>query len=88
MATPVPTPPTYRFKSNAKAVLGAIGETLVVIEVTNEYFKLVGQGFHPDNSQPTFVGELLSGAYDGHRFWLEPGWYERLTEWASPSDTP
>lgn len=82
MATLDSGEPTYRFKSNAKAVLGAIGETLVVIEVTNEYFKLVGQGFHPDNSQPTYVGELLSGINDGQRFWLEPGWYERISEWA------
>lgn len=75
-------PPIFRFKPMVECVLTEKGGTLDVLPAQCQRFTIIGMGRHPDNSQPTFLGEIWSGVNDGQRFWLEPGWYERINEWA------
>ena len=52
------------------------------MEANGQKFTLVGPALHPDGGQPTYLAEIWSGVNDGLKFWLEPGWYERISEWA------
>jgi hypothetical protein len=76
-------PPIFKFKPTVECVLTEKGGTLDVLPAQCQKFTIVGMGRHPDNAQPTFLGEIWSGVNDGQRFWLEPGWYERINEWAT-----
>lgn len=75
-------PPIYKFKPHIECVLTERGGELTVLEAQQQKFTLVGTAPHPDMGQPTYLGEIWSGVNDGLKFWLEPGWYERITEWA------
>ena len=74
--------PIYRFKPIVEAVLTESHGTLTMMPADGQKFTLAGVGPHPDQGQPTYIGEIWSGVNDGQRFWLEPGWYERISEWA------
>ena len=74
--------PLYQFKPHVEGVLVETKEGLTVMPVSRHKFTLVSTAPHPDAGQPTYLGEIWSGPTDGQRFWLEPGWYERISEWA------
>lgn len=74
-------PPIYRFKPEVECVLTERQGVLTVLEADRQRFTLVGVSPHPDGGQPTYLGEIWSGVNDGLKFWLEPGWYERINEW-------
>lgn len=74
--------PLYRFKDNVGYVLAQLPNGLGIIEVGRSHFIISGLGRHPDNKQETYVGEIASGMWDGTFWYLEPGWYENINEWA------
>ncbi len=74
--------PLYQFKPHVDAVLTEDQGTLTMMPINKHKFTLVSTAPHPDAGQPTYLGEIWSGPTDGLRFWLEPGWYERLSELA------
>jgi hypothetical protein len=74
-------PAIYRFKPEVECVLTERQGVLTVLEADRQRFTLVGTAPHPDGGQPTYLGEIWSGVNDGLKFWLEPGWYERINEW-------
>lgn len=74
--------PLYQFKPHVDAVLTEDQGTLTMMPINRHKFTLVSTAPHPDAGQPTYLGEIWSGPTDGQRFWLEPGWYERISEWA------
>ena len=74
--------PLYRFKDNVGYVLAKVNDTLSIIEVGKCYFVLTGVTTHPDSNQPTYMGQIASGPWDGTYWYLEPGWYEKIDEWA------
>jgi hypothetical protein len=74
-------PPIYQFKPIVECFLTEKQGMPCVMEANGQKFTLVGPALHPDGGQPTYLAEIWSGVNDGLRFWLEPGWYERLPEW-------
>ena len=74
--------PVFRFKPSVEVILTQKDGILCVIPAEKQRFQLTGKGYHPDGNQPTHMGTIYSGSNDGLEFWLEPGWMERITEWA------
>ena len=74
--------PLYRFKPSVEVILTTQDGVLCVISANSQRFHITGKGYHPDGNQPTHLGTIYSGPNDGKEFWLEPGWFERIREWA------
>lgn len=74
--------PLYKFKDNVGYVVSKGEDGLKIIEVGRSHFVLCGTGIHPDSLQPTYLGEIASGRWDGAYWFLEPGWFEKLDQWA------
>lgn len=74
--------PLYRFKPCVEVILTQKEGIVCVIPAGRQRFHITGTGFHPDGNQPTHIGTIYSGPDDGLTFWLEPGWYERIKDWA------
>lgn len=75
--------PLYRFKDNVGYVLADLTNGPSIIEVGNAHFIIAGLGTHPDNLQPTYVGQIASGPHDGVFWFLEPGWIDKIEHWAT-----
>lgn len=75
----------FRFKPTIDCFLAEVGNVPVAMPAEEQVFAIVGKAKHPDAGQITLCGEIWSGPNDGLRFWLEPGWGERISEWADPA---
>jgi hypothetical protein len=75
--------PLYKFKDNVGYVLAKTDTGLTIIEVGMCHFVIVGLTIHPDSNQPTYMGQIASGIWDGTYWYLEPGWLDKIDTWAT-----
>jgi hypothetical protein len=75
--------PLYQFKPHVSWVTQEDGQGRTQMHFAGRRkFTIVGPATHPVSKEPTYEAQTWSGPTDGQRFWLEPGWYERISEWA------